>query len=121
VDDHPSIRENLRYLVNAEPDMECVGVARDGVECVTACQELMPDVVVLDDEMPRARGLQVLDWLANELPDIRVVMYTLDSEVCEAARHLGAAGCVLKDAQYEVLLRAIRNAYASARKSAETH
>jgi len=120
-DDHPSVRENLRYLINAEPDMECVGVARDGVECVKACQDLMPDVVVLDDDMPRARGLQVLERLAGELPDIKVVMYTLDSEVCEAARHLGAAGCVLKDAQYEVLLRAIRNAYASMRKSAETY
>ena len=121
VDDHPSVRENLRYLINAEPDMECVGVARDAVQCVKACQELLPDVVVLDDEMPGARGLQVLEWLGSDLPEIRVVMYTLDAEVCESARHLGAAGCVLKDANYEVLLRAIRNAYASARKSAETH
>jgi len=121
VDDHPSVRENLRYLVNAEPDMECVGVARDAAQAVKACHDLLPDVVVLDDEMPGARGLQVLEWLGSELPDIRVVMYTLDAEVCESARHLGAAGCVLKDANYEVLLRAIRNAYASARKSAETH
>lgn len=121
VDDHPSVRENLRYLVNAEPDMECVGVARDAIQCVKACRELLPDVVVLDDEMPGAHGLQVLEWLGSELPDIRVVMYTLEVDVCESARHLGAAGCVLKDASYEVLLRAIRNAWASARRSAETY
>jgi DNA-binding NarL/FixJ family response regulator len=121
VDDHPSVRENLRYLVNAERDLECVGVARDAIEAVKAAQELMPDVVILDDDMPYARGLQVLEWLSSELPDTRVVMYTLDAEVCEAARHLGAAACVLKDANYEVLLRAIRNAAASARRSAETY
>jgi len=54
VDDHPSVRENLRYLVNAERDMDCVGVARDAQEAVRACQELLPDVVILDDEMPGA-------------------------------------------------------------------
>src|SRR6266446_270709 len=77
VDDHPSVRENLRYLVNAERDMECVGVARDAQEAVRACRELMPDVVILDDEMPGARGLQVLEWIVGDLPDTRVVMYTL--------------------------------------------
>ena len=121
VDDNPSVRENLRYLVNAERDMDCVGVARDAQQAVRSCQELLPDVVILDDEMPGARGLQVLEWISGEQPDTRTVMYTLDSEVCDAARHLGAAGCVLKDANYEVLLRAVRNAAASLPRSAETY
>ena len=93
------MRENLRYLVNAERDMECVGVARDAQQAVRACQELMPDVVILDDEMPGAHGLKVLAWIAGELPDTRVVMYTLDADVCDAAHRMGA-GCVLKDANY---------------------
>jgi DNA-binding NarL/FixJ family response regulator len=121
VDDNPSVRENLRYLVNAERDMDCVGVARDAQQAVRSCQELLPDVVILDDEMPGARGLQVLEWISSEQPDTRTVMYTLDSEVCDAARHLGAAGCVLKDANYEMLLRAVRNAAASLPRSAETY
>src|ERR1700694_555009 len=108
VADHPSVRENLRYLVNAERDMDCVGVARDAQEAVRLCQELMPDVVILDDEMPGARGLKVLEWIAGELPDTRVVMYTLDIDVCEVARNLGA-GCVLKDASYDGLMGAGRN------------
>lgn len=120
VDDHPSVRENLRYLVNAERDMACVGVARDAQEAVRSCQELMPDVVILDDEMPGGRGLQVLEWIASELPDTRVVMYTLDVDVCDSARNLGA-GCVLKDASYEVLVRAVRNGAASLPRSAETY
>lgn len=121
VDDNPSVRENLRYLVNAERDLDCVGVARDAHEAVRASQELAPDVVILDDEMPGARGLKVLEWITSEQPDTRVVMYTLDSEVCDAARHLGAAGCVMKDANYEVLMRAVRNAAASLPRSAETY
>ena len=120
VDDHPSVRENLRYLVNAERDMDCVGVARDAQEAVRLCQELTPDVVVLDDEMPGGRGTQVLEWIAGELPDTRVVMYTLDIDVCDIARGFGA-GCVLKDANYDVLVRAIRNGAASLPRSAETY
>ena len=120
-DDHPSVRENLRYLVNAERDMECVGVARDAAQAVRSSQELLPDVVVLDDEMPGAHGIEVLEWITNELPDTRVVMYTLDVDVCERARHLGASACVMKDSAYDVLLRAIRNAYASLPRSAETY
>ena len=120
VDDHPSVRENLRYLVNAERDMDCVGVARDAPEAVRTCQELMPDIVILDDEMPGGRGVQVLEWITSELPDTRVVMYTLDAEVCDVARAFGA-GCVLKDANYEVLMRAVRNGAASLPRSAETY
>src|SRR5438270_14058677 len=92
VDDRPSVRENLRYLVNAERDMDCVGVARDAQEAVRTCQELMPDVVILDDEMPGGRGVQVLEWITSELPDTRVVMYTLAAEVCHAALSC-CAGC----------------------------
>ena len=120
VDDHPSVRENLRYLVNAERDMDCVGVARDAQEAVRLCQELMPDVVILDDEMPGGRGIWVLEWITSELPDTRVVMYTLDAGVCDVARAFGA-GCVLKDANYDVLVRAVRNGAASLPRSAETY
>mgnify|MGYP003298200057 CR=1 FL=1 len=80
----------------------------------------MVNVVILDDEMPGARGTQVLEWIAGELPETRVVMYTLDADVCEVARNLGA-GCVLKDASYDVLVRAVRNGAASLPRSAETY
>src|SRR5919204_84676 len=111
-DDHPSVRENLRSLIDAEPDLECVAVGRDGVEAVRACEELAPDVLVVDEDMPRGTGLEVLQWLRSEMPHIQVVLYTLNSEACERARGLGAAGCVMKDSQYEVLLRTIRSAAA---------
>ena len=109
-DDHPSVRENLRYLIDSENDLACVGAAKDGPATVQLCQELLPDVLVLDEDMPGADGLRVLKYLRRELPDIKVVMYTLDGDVCQAARTLGAVACMMKDARYEVLLRAIREA-----------
>jgi DNA-binding NarL/FixJ family response regulator len=109
-DDHASVRENLRYLVDAEGDMECVGVAKDGLRCVDLCHELAPQVVVLDGDMPGVDGLRVLRHLVRELPDIQIVMYTVESEICEVARWQGAFACVLKDAPYEILIAAIRRA-----------
>ena len=117
-DDHPSVRENLRYLINAEPDLECVAVGRDGVEAVRACEEQLPDVLVVDEDMPRGTGLDVIQWLSAEMPDLPIILYTLNSEACGKAQALGAAGCIIKDSPYETLLRAIREA--GSRRSAAT-
>ena len=68
-DDHPSVRENLRYLIDSENDLACVGAAKDGPATVQLCQELLPDVLVLDEDMPGADGLRVLKYLRRELPD----------------------------------------------------
>jgi chemotaxis response regulator CheB len=88
-DDHPSIRENLRYLLNAEPDLECVGVVKDPLWCVDTCLELEPDVLILDRNMPGVDGLQI---------------------ACESARAAGAIACVPKDGPSAALLRAVRTA-----------
>ena len=108
-ENHPSVRENLRYLIDAEEDLECVGVAKEGRSAVRLSQDLLPDVVVLDEDLPGAPGLEILAWLVGALPSVGVVVYTLNTDVFEEARRLGAA-CVAKDASYEVLLRAIREA-----------
>jgi DNA-binding NarL/FixJ family response regulator len=109
-DDHPSVRENLRYLIDAEPDLQCVAVARDGVEAVRACEEQLPDVLVVDEDMPRGTGLEVIQWLSGAMPDLPIILYTLNSEACAKAQSLGAAGCVIKDSPYGTLLNAIRQA-----------
>jgi two-component system, NarL family, response regulator DegU len=119
-DDHPSVRENLRYLINAEDDLECVGIAKDGISCVQLCRELTPEVLVLDEDMPGADGMRVLTYLRRELPDIQVIMYTLDSEIFQAARTRGAVACVMKDERYEVLLKTIRGA-APSRSASELY
>ena len=111
-DDHPSIRENLRYLVNAEPDLTCVGVAKDGSQCILLCSDLQPDVVVLDHAMPVIDGLTVARTIDRIHPHIRVIVYTLDADVCSVAQSLGAVACISKDAPYDTLLRAIRHSLA---------
>ena len=107
---HPSIRENLRYLINAERDMECVGVAKNGRQCIDMCRDLQPSVLVVDEIFPGADGLAITAIVGNQLPHIRVVVYTFNTEICEVARGMGAAGCVSKEMPYDVLLAALRQA-----------
>ena len=107
-DDHPSIRENLRYLIDAEPDLLCVGVTKDGRQALALCSELLPDVIVLDNDMPGLDGITVTRILERMQPRIRVIVYTLNADICSAAQKYGAVACITKDAPYETLLRAIR-------------
>ncbi len=109
-ENHPSVRENLRYLINTERDMECVGVAKNGRQCIELCRELLPEVLVVDETLPGADGLAIAAIIRNRLPEIRVVMYAFDPRVCEVARGFGAAGCVPKDMPYDALLKALRRA-----------
>jgi two-component system response regulator DesR len=105
-----SVRENLRYLINAEQDMECVGVAKNGRQCIDLCRQLLPEVLVVDEILPGADGLAIAAIVRNQLPQIRVVMYTFSPKVCEVARAVGAVDCVAKDSSYCVLLGALRQA-----------
>jgi CheY-like chemotaxis protein len=104
-DDHPSTRENLRYLLNAERDLEVVGAARNGVEALELVQELHPDVAVLDRQMPLLDGMQVAARLRREHLRVRIVLFTLDAD---AFLDLRDGVVVSKDAPAAVLLAAIR-------------
>jgi len=107
-DDHPSIRENLRHLLNFEPDLEVVGAASDGREALQLTLALRPEVLVVDHEMPILTGLAVTQRLRRECPSVHVVMYTAESGICEQALQAGARACVAKDAPTKGLLDAIR-------------
>ena len=106
-DANPSVRENLRYLIASEEDMQCVAAASDGRGCVSLCRELAPDVLVLGDDVIGLSALTVARAIAAEVPATRVILYTLDAELCDQGSLLASA-CVLKDATYDALLHAIR-------------
>jgi DNA-binding NarL/FixJ family response regulator len=90
--------------------MACVGVAKNARQCIELCRELLPEVLVVDEILPGADGLAVAAIVRARLPQIRVVMYTFNPEVCEVARGFGAVGCVVKDTPYGVLLGTLRKA-----------
>jgi CheY-like chemotaxis protein len=104
-DDHPSTRERLRSLLSAEPDLEVVGVARNGREALRLILELRPDVAVLDREMPLLDGLEVATRLRRQQQPVRIVLFTVDAGAFGPPRD-GVA--VAMDAPATVLLAAIR-------------
>lgn len=109
-DDHAVVREGLKALVSAEPDMDVVGEAADGVEAVARTASLDPDVVVVDVSMPGLNGAQVTTRLREERPDRKVLALTVheDAGYLRLLLEAGAAGYVLKRAAAAELVRAIR-------------
>jgi DNA-binding NarL/FixJ family response regulator len=111
VDDHPIVRDGLRGVFAAEPDLEVVGEAPDGAEAVRRGGEA--DVVLMDLRMPGMGGVEAITRLRESHPDVRVLVLTTfdtDSDVLPAIE-AGATGYLLKDAPREELLRAVRSAY----------
>ena len=91
-DDHTIVRKGLRSLLDGQAEIEVVGEAEDGREAVEKAQQLLPDVVLLDLEMPEMDGVEVLDHLRRESLDARVVVFTAfdtDDRIV-AALHAGA-------------------------------
>jgi DNA-binding NarL/FixJ family response regulator len=109
-DDHPSIRENLRYLLNAELGFVVVGVAKDGHDALRLVHATRPDVLVLDSEMRDLGGLEVARRLREDGSRVGIVFYTLDSDACVQARAIGVDACITKDSAPSMLIDAIRSA-----------
>jgi DNA-binding NarL/FixJ family response regulator len=107
-DDHPSIRENLRYLLNAEADLHVVGAARDGASAVRMALELRADVLVVDYDLPDHDGLSVARALRQAGSSTRVVLYTMENDIAPYAAQSWVDAWVSKDASPAVLMEAIR-------------
>src|SRR5437762_13418610 len=85
-------------MLETEPDFEIVGEAADGVQAMSKALELRPDLIVLDNSMPRMTGLEVARTLRTELPDTRIVFLTLDPSIRVAQLHSLATAVGLMDA-----------------------
>lgn len=111
-DDQPLVRAGLSALVNLEPDLEVVGEASDGLEALAMARELRPDVACLDIRMPGLDGIAVARELCGpsadpSIPVLVLTTFDLDDYVF-GALEAGVSGFLLKDADPDTILKAIR-------------
>ena len=111
-DDHLIVREGLRLILETADDIEVVGEAVDGAECLELVSKLNPQVILMDLQMPRMDGITAIGHLRQDFPDIAIVILTTYNEDDLMVRGLraGARGYLLKDSSRESLLDAIRAA-----------
>ena len=111
-DDHPLFRDGIRTLLLAVADMVLVGEAENGDEAVTLTEQLQPDVLLMDIQMPGINGIEAARQIVRNSPHIAVLMVTMyddDASVFSAMR-AGARGYLLKGAKQDEIQRAIRAA-----------
>jgi DNA-binding NarL/FixJ family response regulator len=113
-DDHTMVRESLVGVLQAEPDIDVVAQAADGIEAVELAERTRPDIVVTDLSMPRLGGLEVVRRLRETHPQIKVLVLTMHSEdeyVLQVVR-AGASGYLVKDSAASELVAAVRSLHA---------
>ena len=111
-DDHLIVREGLRLILETADDIEVVGEAVDGAECLELVSKLNPQVILMDLQMPRMDGITAITHLREDFPEIAIVILTTYNEDDLMIRGLqsGARGYLLKDSSRENLLDAIHAA-----------
>lgn len=118
VDDHAMLREGIIALLAAEPAIEIVGEASDGIEAVERYDLLRPDVMLLDMQMPRQDGEATIRIVRERHPKARIVVLTTYDGDVQASRALkaGASGYLLKSSLRHDLLDTIREVHAGRRR-----
>ena len=112
-DDHAIFRDGLRKLLDGAEDVQIIGEASNGNECVKMLARLKPDILLLDLRMPEKDGLGVLEEINFDTVQTRVIVLTAaedDRDVVRAMR-LGARGVVLKQSASDLLLKSIRKVH----------
>ncbi|MDQ3302838.1 MAG: response regulator transcription factor [Actinomycetota bacterium] len=114
VDDQPLFTDGLGRIVGAQQGMEVVGVAHDGESGVRMCEELRPDVILMDINMPVMDGVTATSRIREILPDVKVLILTVNSDDMNVFQGIkaGATGYLLKDCTPDDLSRAIGSVYA---------
>ncbi|MCR8963425.1 response regulator transcription factor [Brevibacillus halotolerans] len=112
-DDQKMIRQGLGYVINVQEDMEVIGEAADGEEIINLACELMPDVILMDVQMPKCTGIEATREIVKHVPKVKVlILTTFDNHDYVVDGILaGAVGYMLKDADSKEMLDLIRRAY----------
>lgn len=109
-EDHPMFRNGVRSLLALTDDLEVVGEASNGEEAIRRAEELKPDLMLMDIRLPVLNGIEATQTIKERFPAIEILMLTMyrDDQSVFTAMRVGAKGYVLKDAEEEELLQAIR-------------
>ena len=109
-EDHGTVREGIKMLVNAQPDMEVIGEAANGAAALVEAQKLLPDLVVMDISMPELNGLAATKKLKKIAPEIKILTLTrhTDDGYLQQLIKAGVNGYVLKQSAPTELINAIR-------------
>jgi DNA-binding NarL/FixJ family response regulator len=110
-DDHTLFREGLMALLQSAPDIDVVAAAKDGKEVVEIAASQLPDVILMDIQMPELNGIEATRKIIQNSPHIGVIVVTMfeDDDSVFAAMRAGARGYILKGADQNDMLRAIRS------------
>jgi two-component system response regulator NreC len=110
-EDHTILREGLRALLSADPRFEVVAEAEDGRVAIERCEDLTPDLLLIDLSMPRMNGLEAIREVKKQNADMKVIALTVHKteEYILATLQAGADGYVLKDATHSELVMAIEH------------
>ena len=117
VDDHPVVRDGLRAIIEAQPDMTVVDEAGDGLECIAKYRAHQPDVVVMDLRMPGLGGVDATIQVRKEFPEARIIVLTTyegDEDIYRALES-GAQAYLLKEMVRTELLQTIREVHSGKR------
>ena len=107
VDDGAEAREGLRSILASQPDIDVVGVA-DGAEATALIEELQPDLVLVDAQMPAMGGAEATRLIKRSAPRARVMVLAVHANDAELALESGADGTLMKDSPRQELLEAVR-------------
>lgn len=109
-EDHLTVREGIKLLINSQPDMYVIGEVGDGGAAIREAQKLSPDIVVMDVSMPKVNGLKATKRLKLSAPEVKVLTLTrhTDDAYLQQLIESGASGYVLKQSAPNELIRAIR-------------
>ena len=109
-DDHQIVRQGLRILLEAEPDMEIIAEADNGRKVLKLAQELLPDVIIMDLSMPELNGIEATRQILSGAPEVKVIALSMHSDSLFVLNMIksGASGYLLKDCALEELVKAIR-------------
>ena len=122
VDDHTLFRSGIKLLLQRNPEFEIVGEAADGLEGVKRAKQLRPDVVLMDLNMAGLSGLEAMQLIVEDMPEVAVLMLTVSEEAEDLSTALknGARGYLLKNIEADYLTQAIKRAAAGESVIAES-